>query len=193
MDFDAIIILGPQGSGKSTQGKRLAEKLGFFFWDTGEVLRDIYKKGGPLAEKLAPGMEHGVLLSDEIIIEVLQERLPALSPTQGVIFDGVPRRLGQGQFLLEFLKGQKRKRPVTVFVDVPREVSHERLLRRASIEKRADDTPEAIAERLRAYDETMRPVMEYLRAETTFITIDGRPSVEEIEKNIDAALGLART
>lgn len=192
MDFDAIIILGPQGSGKSTQGKRLAQKLGFFFWDTGEVLRDIYKKGGPLAEKLAPGMEHGVLLSDETIIEVLRDRLPVVSPSQGVVFDGVPRRLGQGRYLLEFLKGQKRKRPVTVFVDVPREVSRERLSRRADIERRADDTPEAIVERLRAYDETMSPVMDYLRAETKFITIDGRPSVEEIARNIDLALGLIK-
>jgi adenylate kinase len=164
MDFDAILILGPQGSGKSTQGKRLAAKLGFFFWDTGKILREILKEGGPLAERVAP-IEQGILLSDETIIEVAKERLADIPSTQGIIFDGIPRRIGQAQFLVGFLKAQNRKRTVSIFIDLPREDSYARLSRRAGVEKRADDTPEGIATRLKYY---------------------------EVAREIDTALGLSR-
>lgn len=189
MDFDAVLVLGPQGSGKSTQGKRLAEKLGFLFWDTGDILRQMIKGGGPLAERISV-INRGMLLSDELIIEVAKMRLANIPPDRGVVFDGIPRRIGQGRFLIEFLKEQKRQKPVTIFIDVPREVSIDRLTRREDVEKRADDTPDGIAERLKLYAETMHPVLEYLKEETRFISIDGRPSTEEVEKKIAEVLGL---
>lgn len=190
MDFDAVLVLGPQGSGKSTQGKRLAGRLDFLFWDMGDILRKMIQESGPLAEKISV-INRGTLLPDDLIVEVAKMRLANVPHGRGIVFDGLPRRVGQARFLIEFLKGQQRKRPVTVFIDVPREVSIARLTRRGNIEKRPDDTPEGIAERLRFYDETMQPVIAYLKEETRFLMIDGRPPVEEIEKNIDAALGLS--
>ncbi len=103
MDYKVIFVAGPQGSGKGTQGKRLADKLGFLFWEMGGTLRAIRASGTPLAEKIA-SMERGALLSDELIIEVLNDQLPSLLPQKGIVFDGVPRRLGQGQFLIGYLK-----------------------------------------------------------------------------------------
>ncbi len=189
MDFDTVLVLGPQGSGKGTQGKLLAEKLGFLFWEMGGILREIEAGDTPLAKKISV-MDQGVLLTDELIIEVAKAKLATIPADRGIIFDGIPRRMGQAEFLVNFLKGQKRKKPVTVFLELPREETFKRLLLRAQKEGRADDTPEGINERLRAYEEATVPMIEYLKKETTFITIDGRPSIEEIEKNIDAALGI---
>ena len=87
MDFDTILILGPQGSGKGTQGKLLAEKLGFLYWEMGGILREMKAGDTPLAKKLAV-IDQGVLLSDELIIEVAREKLMTIPPDRGIIFDG---------------------------------------------------------------------------------------------------------
>jgi adenylate kinase len=188
-DFNVIFLVGPQGSGKGTQGKLLAEKLGFFYWEMGAILREIIHEGGPLAERVSV-INQGTLLSDELIIEVIKEKLYTIPLGQGVIFDGIPRRLGQAEFLLGFLKEQKRDTMATLFFDLPREDSIRRLSLRGQKEGRADDTPEGITFRLSQYEEAIKPTLEYLRKETKFIDIDGRPSVEEVAKNIDATLGI---
>jgi adenylate kinase len=189
MNYNIIFVAGPQGSGKGTQGKRLAEKLGFLFWEMGATLRAILAEGGPLAEKISV-INHGTLLSDELIIEVLKDRLSLTSHEKGIVFDGVPRRLGQGQFLVEYLKEHGMDTMATIFIDVPREECVKRLLLRAHHEARVDDTPEAIARRFRDYDEAIKPAMDYLREHTTFITIDGTPTPDEIAANINKALGV---
>ncbi|HVO28579.1 MAG TPA: nucleoside monophosphate kinase [Candidatus Paceibacterota bacterium] len=189
MDFEVIFIAGPQGSGKGTQGKKLADKLGFLFWGMGGTLRAISQEGTPLAEKIAV-MEDGTLISDDVIIEVLRERLPYVPREMGIVFDGVPRTAAQAGFLIPFLRGEGRRKMATVFLDLPRGESVKRLLLRARKEARADDTPEGIEKRFRYYDEMMAPTIAYLKKETTFLDIDGRPSVEEIAGNINTALGV---
>ncbi len=190
MNYNIIFIAGPQGSGKGTQGKKLAEKLGFLFWEMGGTLRAILAKGGPLAEKIK-AIDHGTLLSDELIIEVLKNQLPLIPHEQGIIFDGVPRRLGQGQFLVEYLKEHGLDKMATIFIDVPREECIKRLLLRAQHESRVDDTPDAIARRFRDYDEAIHPTMDYLKKQMTFITIDGTPAAEIIAESIVMALTMA--
>lgn len=189
MDFNVIFVAGPQGSGKGTQGKKLADSSGFLFWGMGSMLRAILREGGPLAQTIAM-IDDGTLLSDDIIIEVLKDRIPLIPKEQGIIFDGVPRRIGQAEFLIPFLRSQGRDKMATVFIDLPREESRKRILLRAEREKRVDDTPEAVETRFRFYDETMKPTEHYLRKETTFLEIDGRPSVDEISANIIKALGI---
>jgi adenylate kinase len=189
MDFDIIFVAGPQGSGKGTQGKRLAARLGFFFWGMGGILRDIMTQKSALALRIA-NMDEGELLPDEPIIEVLKARLPSLSGEKGIVFDGVPRRLGQADFLIPFLRAQGHKKMATLFLDLPREESIRRLLARAEHENRVDDTPEGIETRFRYYDEEMLPTLDFLRKETTFITIDATLSIEAIEQNIIKALGI---
>lgn len=189
MDYNIIFIAGPQGSGKGTQGKRLAEKTGFLFWEMGGTLRAILARGGPLAEKIRV-IDHGTLLSDETIIEVLNDQMPLIPPQKGIIFDGVPRRLGQGQFIVEYWRGHGMDKMATLFIDVPREESMKRLLLRAQHESRMDDTPEAIAKRLDWSVKEMEPAIEYLKAETTFIAIDGTPAPDDVAASIDKALGL---
>jgi adenylate kinase len=189
MNFDSIFLAGPQGSGKGTQGNILAKKTGFFFWDMGNILRAITAEQTPLAEKLQV-INKGTLLSDEVLIEVLKEKLPGVPHGRGIIFDGVPRRLGQAEFLVSYLREQGRNRIATLFIDLPREESIRRLLLRAEHESRVDDTPEGIETRFRFYDEAMQPTVAYLKKETSFITVDGSGMVENVTQNIDAALGI---
>ena len=189
MDFKVIFIAGPQGSGKGTQGKKLAERLGFLFWGMGGMLREIAKEGTSLAEQVA-AMDDGTLLPDDLIIEVLKDRLATIPHDQGIVFDGVPRTIGQAEFLIPYLQRENKKFMATIFLDLPREESVRRLMLRAQHESRVDDTPGGIEKRFEYYDAMMTPTLAFLKQETDFITIDGRPSVDEIAKNIDAALGI---
>ncbi len=192
MDFDIIFLTGPQGCGKGTQGRRLAEKLGFFFWDTGAVLREVVAEGTDLGKRVGDLINNGIFLPDEMLIEVAEHRLLKIPEGQGIIFDGVPRRIGQANFLLDFLANvRKQAKMVTLLIDLPREESLKRILRRAEIEKRVDDTPAAIEKRLNFYEETIKPTIDFLKTKTTFIEVDGRPPVEEVAKAIDAALDLS--
>ena len=191
MNYNIIFIAGPQGSGKGTQGKRLADKLGFLFWEMGGTLRAILASDSPLAQKIK-AIDHGTLLSDDLIIEVLKDQLPLIPHEKGIIFDGVPRRLAQGKFLVEYLREDRdMDRMATIFIDVPREECVRRLLLRAQHESRVDDTPEAIAQRFRDYDDAIKPAMDYLKEQTTFIMIDGTPTPDEIAANINKKLGIA--
>lgn len=189
-DFDVIFMTGPQGSGKGTHGKRLAAKLDFFLWDMGSVLRSIAAEGTPLGREVAGIINEGNFLSDDLLIQILNDRFSSLPAGKGLIFDGVPRRMGQAEYILKFLKEQHRSRFVTVYIDLPREESVKRLMLRAKIEGRADDTPEAIDKRLQFFEDVIKPMLEYLKKETTYIEIDGKPSIDEVEKTLDEALGV---
>jgi adenylate kinase len=192
MQCDAIFIVGPQGSGKGTQAKLLAERLGFFWWDMGRVLRE--ERTWKFADGRTVGeiIDAGILLTDEQLIEVAKEKLSKLPAEQGVVFDGIPRRIGQAEFLFEMLKAQGRKFFFTLHVSLPREESMKRLLKRAEIEKRSDDTPEKIEMRLQAYEEATVPMLEYLKEHTVFAQVDGMPSISEVTQEIEKAISSVR-
>ena len=184
MEFQIIFIAGPQGSGKGTQSKKLAEKLGFLFWGMGDVLRGIQKEEGtPLSKKMAE-IDKGILLPDELIIDILKERIPALPKSPGIVFEGVPRRIGQAEFLIPFLHGLGWGKMATIDLLLTQEESIQRLLIRAQKEARKDDTPEIIETRFRYYYDASVPTLEYLKANTVFFDIDGRPPVDEVTQTI---------
>ncbi len=191
MDFDTIFFIGPQGSGKGTQAKRLAQRLGFFYWEMGGIFREVSKEDTPIGRRAKEMHDQGILFPDDFLIEISKMRLAAIPAGQGIIFDGVPRRLGQAEFLVDYLKQINHTKMVTLFIDLPREESFKRLLLRAEQENRPDDTKERIEFRLQQYEEDTLPVLGYLRQHTEFITIDGQPSVDEVTAAINSALHLS--
>jgi adenylate kinase len=190
MQFDTIFFIGPQGSGKGTQAKILADRLGFFYWEMGGILRETAKNGTPLGDQVGQLIDQGVLLSDDILLNVVEQRLDQIPKNRGIIFDGIPRRVGQAEFLLDFLKTQGRSKMLTLFIDLPREDSLERLLLRAQTEGRKDDTEQAINFRLDQYEHDTIPVLAYMKEHSQFFTIDGRPAIEVVTANINRTLGL---
>ena len=189
MNYNVIFVTGPQGSGKGTQAKILARKLSFFYWEMGGVLRDNrdWKIGGQTIGSL---IDKGTLLTDEQVLDVFKAKMKYLAADHGIIFDGIPRRIGQAEYLMKFLQDQGRKSFITLFLDVPREESIRRLLLRATVENRPDDTPEAIDFRLKQYEEETVPMLDYLKTCTLFLDVDGSPSIPEVERAVEDALQL---
>ncbi len=188
--YDAIFLMGPQGSGKGTQAKILAEKLGFFHWDMGGILRSERDRVLSDGKKVGEIIDAGIYLTDAQLLEVVQEKLKDIPENQGILFDAIPRRLGQAEFIINWLHGHGRNSLATIFLGLPREESLKRLALRAQLEKRADDTPEAIALRLKQYEEATLPILGFMKTHTDFIELDGSPAIPEVTKEIDQALGL---
>ena len=180
MHYDAIFLLGPQGSGKGTQARLLAEKLDLYYWEMGRILRDNRDAMTVSGETVGEIIDRGRLLTDDELLGVITPLIAAIPHERGVLFDGIPRRLGQAEYLLDFLKKQGREKFATVLLDVPDEESIKRLLLRAEKEGRADDTREAIEYRLSQYHAETVPMLEFLKKNTDYYAIDGRPSIPDV-------------
>lgn len=177
-----LIILGPQGSGKGTQAKLLAEKYGLTHLSSGELLRNEAESGSEKGKIIAKLLKTGELLPFETVLDVLE---PAFKKsTSGFILDGTPRDVSQAEYLDSFLAERKINIDKVILLDIPREVSLERLAKRAKLENRSDDTPEAIEERLRLYHSKTVPVIEHYRKQGKLLVIDGTPDIETIFKDI---------
>lgn len=187
--YDAIFMIGPQGSGKGTQGKILAEKLGYFYWEMGAILREEAKKNTPFGRKVKSLIDDGHLLEDEELFRVLQTELPEVIKHKRILFDGVPRTVPQGIHLVHYLQQNGFTQFGAIHIDVPKEESVKRLLERAHHEFRTDDTPEKISYRLDLYDKETKPVLKFLNGIGELYTIDGVGSINEITKRINQALG----
>jgi adenylate kinase len=187
-----FFIMGPQGSGKGTQAKLLAEKLSLFHWDMGRILREEHDFRLSDGTTVGEIIDRGVYLTDEQLVEILKKRLDAIPSGQGIIFDGVPRRIDQAQFLLDHLRSLGFTDFTTLYIEVSRDESVKRLMLRAEKEQRVDDTPEGIALRLKQFDELVGPLVEYLKTRTRVLTVDGNPPIPEVTRSIDETLGMAR-
>ncbi len=188
--YDAIFMIGPQGSGKGTQGKVLAEKLGYFYWEMGAILREEAKKDTPFGRKVKALIDSGHLLEDNELFRILNTELPEIIKHKRIMFDGVPRRVGQGVYLIHYLQQNGYTQFGTVHIDVPKEESVKRLLERAHHEFRTDDTPEKITYRLDLYDKETKPVLKFLEGIGDMHTIDGVGDIQEITERINKALGV---
>lgn len=188
MSKTAIFLFGSQGSGKSTQGKFLVKELGYFDWNMGSMLREEVASGSKLGLEVGSLINRGFLLSDEDLFAVIDSRLDAINDEIGVVFDGVPRRPNQADRLIAMLREKGFDKFVTVFINVPRIIALERLIKRAGIEHRVDDTEETINFRLKQFMEETWPTIEFLRKETMVLEIDGVPSVEEVHEQIQKGL-----
>jgi adenylate kinase len=183
-----ILLLGPQGAGKGTQGKLISAEYGLPHIATGDILRTAMAAGTELGSKVKPIYDAGGLVPDDIMIELIRERLSADDAAGGFVLDGFPRTAVQAEALDEMLEEIGRPLSVVLEFQIPEEVAIERLTRRAEEEGRADDTPDSIRNRLRLYHEQTEPLIEHYRARGNLVGIPADRPVEEVFEDIQKAL-----
>ena len=183
-----LLLLGAPGAGKGTQASRLAKDLGAPQVSTGDILRAAVAKGSELGRRVQAVVERGDLVGDDIVVAVARERLAREDAQGGFILDGFPRNVAQAEALDEMLaeRGARLERCVALMVDEEGVVA--RLLRRAEIEGRSDDTEETIRNRMSVYREQTEPLLEHYREKGVLAEVPGMGSVEEVSEAIQEAI-----
>lgn len=183
-----LVLLGAPGSGKGTQATRLKEALGVPHISTGDLLRAEVAAGSELGLKAKVVMERGELVSDQILLGMLEERLTRPDTAAGFILDGYPRNLAQASALDELLNRIGQPVDVAVQLDVSTELLIQRLAGRAQLEGRADDNPESVRNRLRIYSDQTAPVIDYYRGTRKLVCVFGVGDMDEVFARILAAV-----
>jgi adenylate kinase len=183
-----VLLLGPQGSGKGTQAKRIQAEYGIPHIATGEILRDAIAAGSELGRRVKPIVESGRLVPDELMIDLIRERLGADDAQDGFILDGFPRTLAQAEALDEMLADIGRDLSIVFGFQLDDQIGIERMRRRAEIENRKDDTPEAIAKRLELYHRETEPLIGHYRLHGNLVGIHADRTVDEVFAEIQEAL-----
>jgi len=181
-------VLGPQGAGKGTQAVRIAEDRGIPHISTGEMFRTAIAAQSELGRKVKPILAAGELVPDELTVALIKERLQQEDASEGFVLDGFPRNLQQAEELDAMLREIGRPLDAILFFDLPEEVAVRRLHKRAELEGRHDDTPEAIARRHEIYREKTLPVVEHYRVTGKLIPIHADRSIDEVGAEVQDAL-----
>lgn len=188
-----IILLGPPGAGKGTQAQRLVDSRGMVQLSTGDMLRAAKTSGTEMGKRVAEIMDKGQLVTDEIVIGLIEEKLAAGAPG-GFIFDGFPRTLKQADALGDLLSRMAQKLDAVIELAVDDAALVGRIVKRAEEAKaagqpvRADDTPEVFADRLRAYYKQTAPLLGYYYAKGGLIQVDGMAAMDDVAAAIAKVL-----
>ena len=183
-----ILLLGPQGSGKGTQAKRVAGEYGLVHIATGDILRAEMAAGTELGLRVKPIYDAGRLVSDELVIEVLRDRIMRPDASAGFVLDGFPRTMPQAEALDRMLQEVERELDVVFELQVSDEECLARLTRRAEEEQRTDDTPDVIARRLALYHEQTEPLVEHYRSSGKVVGIHAERSIDAVFAEIQETL-----
>jgi adenylate kinase len=183
-----VLLLGPQGAGKGTQGKRISAEYDIPHIASGEILRAEMQAGTELGRRVKDVNDRGDLVSDDLMIELIKTRLAQPDTDAGFILDGFPRTTVQAETLDEMFGDIGRSFSVVFALQIPDDVAFERLRRRAEVEGRADDTADAIRRRLENYHRETEPLVEYYRVRGNLVPIHGDRSENEVFAEIQSAL-----
>ena len=180
-----IILFGPPGAGKGTQAQILVERYNLKQLSTGDMLREAIKEGSDLGKEAKAIMDRGELVSDEIILAMIKEKLEN-AESQGFIFDGFPRNLEQAGALDEILRKLKLELDLVIEIVVKDDVLISRIENRAreSKDARSDDNAEVLKKRLNVYHQSTEMIKPYYLEKKKLVKIDGMGSIEQVEKNI---------
>lgn len=182
-----LILLGPPGSGKGTQAQLLGRELGIVHISTGDMLRKAVAERTPLGLEAARLMDAGQLVPDRVMIELIRGRLGNGVPG-GFLLDGFPRTVEQARALAGLLEETEERLDRVVFIQVERAELVRRLLARARLEGRSDDTEEVIDRRLEVYERQTLPVVDWYRGRGLLVEVDGGRPIEEVLKAIRGSL-----
>jgi adenylate kinase len=183
-----ILLLGPQGSGKGTQAKRIEAEYGIPHIATGDMLRAAIAAGTPLGRRVEPIVESGRLVPDDLMIELIRERIGEPDAADGFVLEGFPRTAVQADAFDAMLREIGRALTVVFALHVSDEVCIERLLKRAREEGRPDDTLETIRTRLELYHRETEPLIEHYRAQGNLVGIHADGTPNEVFAEIQRAL-----
>ena len=210
-----LIMLGPPGAGKGTQAAMLAERLGMPHVASGDLFREALKAETELGLMAKSYMDRGELVPDEVTIPMIRERLLKSDCDSGIILDGFPRTVAQGEALKELLAEQGKLIDAALFIDAPEDELVRRLSSRwtcrncqsiyniisnppkkegkcdvcgRELYQRSDDTPETVRNRIRVYREQTSPLIDYYRDEGLLITIESEGGIEQVHKKVLEAL-----
>ena len=183
------IIFGPPGSGKGTQAARLENELHVKHLSTGEILRAEVARDTPVGKQVKRIMAAGDLVPDDLIVDIVRRRLPEAEEGTGVLLDGFPRTVAQADSLDEMLTGEGHAVNFVLALTVPEDELVDRILRRAAVEGRPDDTREAVAERMREYRKLTAAVLDHYRKRGVRIEeVDGTGTPDQVFDRISAHL-----
>lgn len=183
-----LVLLGPPGSGKGTQATRLKEELRIPHISTGDLLRAEVAAGTELGKQAKAVMDAGNLVSDDILLGMLESRLAQADVAGGFILDGYPRNVAQANALGELLGRLEQPLDAIVQLDVPTELLVERIAGRAKEQGRADDNPESVRKRLQVYDDSTAPVIDFYAEKGTLARVDGVGELDDVLARILAAI-----
>ena len=183
-----LVLLGAPGSGKGTQAARLKEHLQVPHISTGDLLRAEVAAASKLGLEAKEVMARGELVSDAILLGMLEDRVSRADTANGFILDGYPRNLAQADALDALLKRIGQPMDYAVQLEVPTELLVERIAGRAAAEGRADDNPESVRKRLEVYDSQTAPVIEFYRQHGQLTVVDGVGALDEVFTRLVEAL-----
>ncbi len=183
-----LVLLGPPGAGKGTQAVRLAEKLGVPAISTGDIFRSNIKNGTELGRRVQDITASGALVPDELTNELVRDRLAQPDAVDGFLLDGYPRNVAQVGALDEMLAAAEQEIDLAVEITADPQVVIDRLLGRALVEGRADDTEDVIRHRLDVYAEQTAPIAQVYAARGLLAQVDGIGEVDEVTGRLLAAL-----
>ena len=183
-----LVLFGPPAAGKGTQAKRLVSERGLVQLSTGDMLRAAKASGSELGLQVADIMDNGKLVSDEIVIALIEEQLDTQTGVAGFIFDGFPRTIGQAEALDEVLKKRGESVDSVIRLKVQDASILGRIATRYEEQGRKDDNPETFKVRLDAYNKDTAPLLPYYSAQGKLTEVDGLADIETVAASISEVL-----
>jgi adenylate kinase len=187
-----LILFGPPGSGKGTQSVRVADKYNFIHISTGDILRREIRNRSTLGLKVQSFTEKGELVPDELLIDLLRSAFRQAGNPPGFVFAGFPRTIRQAEYLDKLLEENGEKVTLALFLDINEEEVVIRLLKRAQLEGRKDDTEDVIRNRMKVYHSQTHPLMEYYSKQKKFKSLIGVGSIDDIFNDICKVIDLTQ-